>query len=386
MKENNFFSRIKDLSTVGIANIVPNVIGALFWFYIASLIEVDQYGEINYIIAIAGIAGVISSIGASTTITVFTAKGEKILPAISALVLICSIIASLVIFIFIQNFAASIYVVSFVMFGIIMSEILGKKLYRNYAIYSIIQRILMVIFSIIFYYLIGYQGIIFGIALSFLPFSFKLFHTLKNEKISFGIIRKKKNFILNNYVLDLARTFSGSMDKLIIAPLFGFMLLGNYHLGLQFLGLLSLIPVTVFQYVLPHDATETSNRKLKKITIITSVFIAIAGILFAPQVLSSLFPKFTEASEIVRIVSIAIIPITINLMYIPEFLGRLQSKIVLIGSGIFIITQILGIIILGDLFGANGIAWALVLSNAAESCYLLSMAKYYKSSTKNLNQ
>ena len=191
MKENNFFSRIKDLSTVGIANVVPNVIGALFWFYIASLIEVDQYGEINYIIAIAGMAGVISSIGSSTTITVFTAKGEKILPAISALVLIFSIIASLIIFIFIQNFAASIYVVSFVMFGIIMSEILGKKLYRNYAIYSIIQRILMVIFSIIFYYLIGYQGIILGIALSFLPFSFKLFHTLKNEKISFKWISIK---------------------------------------------------------------------------------------------------------------------------------------------------------------------------------------------------
>jgi len=219
---------------VGIANIVPNAIGGIFWFYIASLIEVDQYGEINYIIAIASIAGMVSSVGASTTITVYTAKGQNVLPAISALVLICSIIVSLVVFVFIQDFGASIYIVGFVIFGIVMADVLGKKLYRNYALYAITQRILMVLFSIIFYYLIGYQGIILGIALSFLPFSFKLYQTVKGEKIDFTTIRTKKSFILNNYVLDLARTFSGSIDKLIIAPLFGFVLLGNYHLGIQF--------------------------------------------------------------------------------------------------------------------------------------------------------
>ncbi len=385
MKVKNFFSGIEDISTMGLANIVPSVIGGLFWFYIASLIEVEQYGEINYIIALIGITSVVSSIGANTTITVYTAKSEKILAEILVLVVVCSIVASLVAFVFIQDFGASIYIVSSILFGILLADVLGKKLYRNYALYAITQRILMVIFSIILYYLIGYQGIILGIALSFIPFSFKLFHTVKNEKIDFRVIIKKKNFILNNYILDLSRSFSGSLDKIIIAPLFGFMVLGNYHLGIQFLSLLSLIPAIVYQYILPQDASGILNKKLKKRTILISIIIAFLGVVFAPQILSSIFPKYEDASEIIRILSLAIIPMTVNLMYIPEFLGKLQSKIILIGSAIFIVTQISGIVILGNLFHANGIALALVLSSTAESCYLITVKKYRENLFKNSN-
>jgi O-antigen/teichoic acid export membrane protein len=386
LADKKFFSKIKDISTLGVANVIPTVIGGLFWFYIASLIDVDQYGEINYIIAIAGIAGVISYLGSTTTITVYSAKGLDVIPAIVVLVLIFSSIASLVIFIFIQDLGATIYVLGFVIFGIILADIIGKKLYKNYAIYSILQRILMVIFSITLYYLIGYHGIVLGISLSFLPFSIKLYQTVKGHKLDFALLKINKNFIVNNYVLDLAKTFSGSADKLIIGPLFGFIILGNYQLGIQFLALLIIIPHSVFQYVLPHDATGQLNTKIKKFAIIISVIMAAVGVVFAPVVLSSLFPKFTNADEIVRIVSLTIIPMTINLMYISEFLGKLQSNLVLKGSVIFIGIQILGIIILGNLFGVNGIAWSLVLASTAESCYLFSIARYYKSSTKNLNQ
>ena len=70
----------KDLAMLGSGNVLATGISGIFWFYIASLIEVDSYGEISYFIAIASLVGVISTLGAQNTITVYTAKGEKIVP------------------------------------------------------------------------------------------------------------------------------------------------------------------------------------------------------------------------------------------------------------------------------------------------------------------
>ena len=87
----------------------------------------------------------------------------------------------------------------------------------------------------------------------------------------------------NSYILDFSRTFSGQTDKLIVAPMLGFALLGNYQLGLQLLSLLSILPSIVYQYTLPHDATGRSNKKLKKITILVSVLSYCHGSISCPH-------------------------------------------------------------------------------------------------------
>ena len=69
---------IKDLSTVGIANLVGNSISAVFWLVLASLMDAEQYGEINYFIAIASVASAISFLGAGNALMVFSAKENRI--------------------------------------------------------------------------------------------------------------------------------------------------------------------------------------------------------------------------------------------------------------------------------------------------------------------
>jgi O-antigen/teichoic acid export membrane protein len=366
-------SNFKDLSAVGVANIVPTAIGGLFWFYVASLVQVEEYGEINYLLAIAGVAGIISMLGAGSSITVYTAKGENIVPTISFFVILSSVVASIILYIILENLGTSIWVVGFVIFGIITAELLGSKMYKQYAKFVIFQRVLMVVFAILFYYLIGYQGIIIGIGLSFVPFSFKLYQSIKGKKIKINDLKLRKNFLLNNYVLELTRTLSGSADKLIIAPYFGFALLGNYQLGVQLLSLLTIIPVIVYQYTLPRDSKGEYNLKLKRLTIIVSIIIAIISFFVSPILIMKVFPKYLDAVDVVKIISFVIIPITINLMYISEFLGKLKSKIVLMGSGIFLATQIPAIIILGEFMGITGIAAGLLLGSSAESIYLFLM-------------
>jgi len=42
LKKTNFLSSFKDLSAVGVANIIPTAIGGLFWFYVTTLIQVEH--------------------------------------------------------------------------------------------------------------------------------------------------------------------------------------------------------------------------------------------------------------------------------------------------------------------------------------------------------
>lgn len=370
-KVNKILAKFKDLTTLGSANLLSTAISGIFWFYVASLLGTAHYGEVSYFIAIAGIASTISFLGAGTTTIVFTAKGEKILSTIFSITVISTTIASVILFILFKNFGVSLYVIGSLVFSLSTADILGQKLYKDYSKYLITQKLLFVGFALGFYYLTGPQGIILGYAVSFLPYFARIYHGFKESKTNISLIRPHIGFMMNSYVLDLSRTFSGQTDKLIVAPMLGFSLLGNYQLGLQFLSLLGILPNIVYQYILPHDSTGKSNKKLKRYTIILSVILAIGGIFLAPLVLPHLFPKFKEAIGVIRIISLAIIPISVNLVYISKFLGEERSKIVLIGSGIYLLTQILSIFILGKTYGVNGVAGAYVLASFSESVYLI---------------
>ncbi len=287
--------------------------------------------------------------------------------------IVSSIISLIAVFLIFSQIGISLYVLGYVIFSLATAEILGKKQYKNYSAYLITQKILMVGFALFFYYYMGLEGVILGIGLSFFPYITRIYKSFKNDKIDFSLVRPRLGFIINSYALDLTRTFSGYTDKLIVAPLFGFAILGNYQLGIQILAILSILPGIVYQYILPRDSSGDSNKKLKKITILVSIILATLGIILAPIILPILFPKFIVAIEVIQIVSISVIPGTINLMYISKFLGNEKTKIILIGSGIFLIVQIIAILGLGQLLGVNGVAIALVLGASSEAIFLVSV-------------
>ena len=307
------------------------------------------------------------------TVIIYTAKGVKIQPPAFIIGIVASIISLIAVFLIFSQIGISVYILGYVIFSLATAEILGRKQYRNYSKYLITQKILMVVFALTFYYLMGLEGVILGIGLSFIPYVTRIYKSIKNDKIDFSLIRPRIGFIINSYALDLSRTFGGYADKLIVAPLLGFVLLGNYQLGIQLLSVLLILPGSVYQYILPRDASGESDKKLKSIIIIISGILAVLGIILAPIILPVFFPEFTEAVEVIQIMSISIIPSTINLIYISKFLSRELTKIVLIGSGIFLGVQIVSIFVLGELFGVNGVSLALVLGVTAEAVFLVSI-------------
>jgi O-antigen/teichoic acid export membrane protein len=371
---NSLSINFKGLSFLGLAAVLTNAIGGIFWFYMASLLGAENYGEISYYIGISMLVASVSLIGAPNLLIVFIAKGEKIQATVFFISVLTSITSAIILFFIFGNLGISIYTIGFVIFTLATSDLIGLKRYKDYSIYLVAQRILMVGLATLFYYILGPNGVILGIAISFLLVVPKIYKTLKNP-INFSLYISKRNFVANNFAIDISGLFRGYLDKLIIAPILGFALLGNYQLGIQFLAIISLIPNVIAQYLLPQEASGRINSKLKILAVLSSIIFAIIGYFGAPILLPTIFPKFVESIQIIQIMSFAIIPGTINSMFMIKYLANEQPKINLVGSIIFIVTQITGIFILNDLLGINGVAAAMVIALSLESGYFTIMDK-----------
>ena len=72
----NFKERLfgqKDVMSIGFSNLFGSGIAAVFWFYLASLLSPEQYGQIHYFLGIAGMAQLISLFATTNAITVYVA-------------------------------------------------------------------------------------------------------------------------------------------------------------------------------------------------------------------------------------------------------------------------------------------------------------------------
>jgi len=378
---NNFKKKIiqqKDLASIGFANITGSGISAVFWLYIASVIDPGEYGEIHYFIAIAALAQIISLIGSSNVLTVYTAKKIKIQATLFFISILVAITSAVIIIIIFSRLDAALLVLGYIIFEMVNAVLLGKKAYTEYSKYFLSQKILMLVFGIGFYYFIGFDGILYGLVLSFIPYTVLVFREFKETKIDFSLLKSRKGFIVNNYAMGVSGRVSSTIDKLIIAPLLGFALLGNYSLALQLFVILLIVPTIIYKYLLPHDATGESNGKLRYVAMLLSIGIAVLGIGLSPYIIPNLFPKFIDAIDAIQIMSVAIIPATLTLLYTSKLLGLEKSKFVLTAEIISASTLIAGFIILGPIFGIMGLASVFVLSVTLEACLLFGITKIKK--------
>ena len=368
-------SKMNGLATLGFGVYAGAAITGIFLIYVASLLGETDYGKISYFVAIANIAYSISFLGAGNVIKVFIPKGVKIMSSISLVTLILGSIAAVIIYLVFGNIEASLLVLGLGIFDLATSEMIARKLNANYTKYSLVQKSLYVVFGISFYHILGPYGIILGYALSFLPGIKRLYHGFRESKIDPSLIRSSLNFIVHNSIFNVLRTLSGFTDRLIISPLFGFSLLGDYELGIQFLTLLTMTPALVFQYVLPRDAAGESSTRLKIVVIFVSSCFAISSVFLIPIILPYVFPRFTNAIPLIQIMGLAIIPRTVSFMYFSKLLADQKTKILSIAAGIQLFTEISALIILGKMYGQAGIASSLVIGELAQVIFLIIMNK-----------
>ena len=372
---------LRSIGIIGSSNIIGSAITAVFWILIAGLIGPDSYGELSYFLAIIGISSVIATIGGGYTMQVYTAKGVKIAPSLYFLGIIASTITAIVLFVIFENFGVSISVIGIVAFNFILFEILGKKLYKKYFKIFVVHKILFVILAFTLYSAFGPEGILIGYGVSMLLFSQIIYKSFKNNKVNFSIIRERKKFLFHNWIADLSATARNHIDKLIIAPLLGFSVLGNYFVGMQILGLMLIIPGIVFKYTLHEDSIGESTGKIKILTIVVSFFIMLLGIFVAPLVIPIVLPAYATAVDLIPILSLVVIPRTISTMIMSSFLGQENSKYVVIANIITFCVLVISIFPLSELFEVTGIAIAYVIGFSSSAVYLI--IKYFQLKNKN---
>jgi len=365
----------KDLMSIGFANIFGSGISAIFWFYLATLITPEEYGQIHYFLGIAAVGQLFSLIATPNAITVYVAKNIKIHSTLFFISILTGILSSVVIFFLFFRFDASILVLGYIIFELVNGFLLGKKLFSTYSKFFISQKILTVILGLGFYTLFGFEGIIYGLVLSYVPYIWILIKELSREKLNFSLLQTRKGFIINNYGMNISGAVGGQIDKIIIAPILGFELLGNYSLAMQFLIIMMLLPTIIFKYLLTQDSSGKNTGNLKKISFIISIGLASFGIIILPMLIPTLFPQFIETTIAIQILSIAIIPATIGTFYESKLLSLEKGKFPIISKSLGIIIIISGFLILGPIFGMIGLAITIVTSSIIQTVFIISATK-----------
>lgn len=377
----DIFNKLKkitplDLTKIGIAEILGTGITGIFWFYLATLLNSDEYGRISYFISIASITSIICLFGFENTLRVYRGKGAKIQSTVFFISIISSISSSIIVFILFQDVGASSLIIGYVIAGLVSSEFLGRKMFTTYSRFLIISKILSATLPLISYYIIGNDGIMVGLAIANIPYAIIVCREIKNSKIDFNSLKPYKGFILNNSILQIIGSTYKSGDKILIGAMLGFISLGNYYLAIQFYTLFMIIPQVIYRYLLPYDSTGKPNIKLKKITIVFSALTSILGFFLSPVIIPYLFPKYDESIQIIQILSLNVVPGTLCLILYSKFLGNENSRTVMIAYGIQAGVQLFCILIFGNIIGVKGVAIAYVLGTSIQALYLIRKANY----------
>ena len=370
-----FSNSLKNISKIGIGDIIANGISALFWFYLASSMLPAEYGHIHYLMSFAAIAATLSTVGAQNVIVVYISKNKNVTSTLFFVSLTFSIISCLILLLIFNKFEIGLLAIGMMIFTHGIASNLGNKNFSKYAIYVILQKIIMALLSISFYYFLGIDWILLGIGLSYFVYIKLFIKYLKKFKIELKELKINKKFILESYFLMLTNMVTTQMDKLLITPILGLAILGNYSLAIQVIAIIGIVPGIVFKYVLPEASRGIYSKKLQRNVILFSILLALIGIFVIPNVIPLFFDKYNEVIQIIQIMSLTIIPTTINMFYYSRFLAAEKGKIPLFGGIISSTVLVVGMIVLGSLYGVTGIAVTNVLTYSSVCLFSYIMVK-----------
>ena len=372
-------NQLKGLTNIGTADIIGTSITAAFWFYLAILMNPDSFGELHYFISIAAIVSYFTLIGSQNTITVYVAKKIPIQTTFNFISLIGGIIGFVILYLLFQRIDIGFLVFGYIIYNLVTGQLLGKQEYKNYFKYIIIQKILTPVFGLGLFFILDIQGVIYGLAISYVFFSFVIIKNFTKVKIDFKLLYPRKGFIINNYLNGLNGTVHGQADKIIIMPILGAALLGNYSLSLQIISMMMIFSAILYKYMLPQESAGYNIELIKKLLIFSSIILTIIGFFIVPIIVPTIFPKYTDAIEPIKIMSFSIIPMSISRIYTSKFLSMEKSKVIFIGSVTSTVILIPTMIAFGIWFDISGIAASFVLATVIQ-------ASYYYLASKKLNK
>ncbi len=376
MRNNNSF---KNFSYVAIGRTVTAGLQGIFYLIFAILLSPDVYGQMSYLIAIAGTFSIVSRFGLPFSATVTLAKkNQKLANQLNVLLLITTGAASIVL-LFINIFAA-ILCLGLSFFVMTQHNLLGTHEYKKFGWNVIIKSILIIIIPVSLYFVFDLPGIILGMALGNIFVSLNWLKSLKKQVFSFKDVKKSYKTLIHNFGLDSSLKLSRTVDKIVTVPLVGFAMTGIYQFNLQILFLMEILPNAIHAFLLSETSQVNKNKKTNYLAIISAGLLSLLVIILAPFVIELFFSKYQEGVLGLQIMAISLIPLTISAI----FSARLQamestkigySAIVRIGSLLILI------VFLAKPYGFLGLGLAVLISILLNTGFITLL--YYKLEKRN---
>ncbi len=363
----------RDFSYFALGRISGTILQGIFFLIFAAILDPEKYGELSYIIAIAGTASIISRFGVPYSVVVYRAKGHSILSnEVNIFVIISTGIASLIlipvnIYAAVLCFALSLFVVN-------VHNLLGLKKYKKHMLTTIIQGILINIIPIGLYFVFEIPGVLIGLAISNLLCSFQFLLTLNSKINSFQNLRKNFKVLTHNFGIDASLNLTKLVDKLIIVPLFGFFVAGIFHFNLQILYVLETLPLLLHSFLLSEESSGVIHKKITIGTILVSGLLALLVIFFSPVFIQTFFPKYEEGIFSLQILISSVIPLSISSILSAKLQAKESTKI-----GFSAIVRIFSLLVLlallVDIYGFAGLAMAVLISSCLNVIFLTILYK-----------
>ena len=201
--------------------------------------------------------------------------------------------------------------------------------------------------------------------------------------LNVSMLSNKKGFIINNYFTALSGTLHGQVDKIIVMPIVGAAVIGNYSLSLQIITIMTISTAILYKYLLPQEASGNDVKKIKKLLIFTSIIFTFVGFFIVPMILPTIFPKYLDAIDAIKIMSLGLVPVSVIKIYTSKFLAIEKSRFILIGVTISLSILIPTMILFGTWYGIIGVATSYVLATIIQSVYFFIISKKWDKKDNN---
>jgi O-antigen/teichoic acid export membrane protein len=357
---------------ISIANLVAAGLNGALWLVLASVLSPAEYGKINYFISIASIGSIVGTFGVNTLNITSIAKNAQIeSDGMYTFVFILTSFISIALGALSQSPITGLLCFSLTAFSMSIAIPVGRKEYANYMKIVIGSRSLLIIFSLISFFFFGLNGILVSYCISLLIFSKGFLHRLIKSKLrTDGFSRENIKFSFHSFFMNFAQSSNLYIDKIIIAPLYGFYLLGLYQISTQFLMLLAILPSSLFLYLLPKEVQGYSSIRLTTGAVLLAVIFSVTLFFSGDIILQHLFPNFVAAGEIVKIVTFGAIPMTFVASFNSKLLGAEKSNYVFVGAMVFLITLLSLLLVFRTFNNGVLIGLSLVLALSAQAIFL----------------
>lgn len=363
-----------NFSKFSISEIISVVFYALFWLVIAAQISPNEYGEIHYLIGIAAIVSGVSIFGSGSSLVVLISKKEYIQSTITLISLIISSVGFVIAYFLINRIDVGLLIFGIIFYNLGGYILQGKQAYGKLLLYNIIQKSIFIALSEISI-MFDNQQIVLALSSSQFIFLNIIIRNFRKSDVNFYLLRRKICFFASNYGTALLSIMKDNIDKIIILPILGYSVLGNYSLALQGILLLTGSITILTRYSLPLLSKGENVQKLFKFSYFTSIPMTIVGYFLLPLGIENLLPKYEHTIEAIKIISFSIPFYIIANIFQTRFIAAEKSQYVIIGNIIFFITITTGMILFGTHYGILGVAYSYLISMIIHSVFFYSLRK-----------